>query len=278
MIGIFDADGLIYRAGFAAQKNAYLMLVDDKPIGVARTMREVTDKRGEYPAEASFRVEAKIEVEPAENAVHNLNSIIRSVADELGNPELRFYLSGPGNFRYSLATIQPYKGNRSPFAKPQHFDLLKRVLLEKYNATLAVGMEADDLVAIEATSLGKEAFLISNDKDLDMVPSIRYNWVSKKMWEVDQVSGYRSFYKQMLTGDTTDNIPGLPGIGEAKATKALAGIGNHKAMWKQVRNMYHEKYGSKYDGFRTTDEALLEIGRLLWIRRTIDEPLWEPPT
>ena len=49
------------------------------------------------------------------------------------------------------------------------------------------------------------------DKDLDGVPGWHYVWKGKRegVFYVTETEADRFFYTQMLTGDATDNIPGL---------------------------------------------------------------------
>jgi 5'-3' exonuclease len=68
-----------------------------------------------------------------------------------------------------------------------------------------------------------------------------------------------------LTGDRTDNIPGIKGIGDKKADKILDGLEEEEDLYRAVLEVY--KYNRDY---------LLEQGRLLWIRRKKEE-LWMLP-
>ena len=96
-------------------------------------------------------------------------------------------------------------------------------------------------------------------------------WMKKNM-ELNKVDGYieeqeaiKHFYKQLLTGDRTDNIRGLEGIGNKKAEKILKGLTKEKELYKAVL----EKYNNN-------KEYLLEQGRLLWIRKKKNQ-LWKLP-
>jgi len=103
-----------------------------------------------------------------------------------------------------------------------------------------------------------------------MIPGMHYNFRDENMYYVDPLLADRNFWKQMLTGDTVDNIPGCPGIGPSKAEKALGTLSPFE-MYPVVRAYYVLSYGDE------ADEKLLEQGRLLWIRRKKDE-FWNPPT
>jgi 5'-3' exonuclease len=65
---------------------------------------------------------------------------------------------------------------------------------------------------------------------------------------------YRSLMMQWLTGDTSDGIPGIKGVGPKKAEKILEGI-KTKDMEKVVRKAYADN--GYPDGIATRDYKLL---------------------
>ena len=85
------------------------------------------------------------------------------------------------------------------------------------------------------------------------------------MTKVTPDEGIKSFYTQILTGDTADNIVGLQGIGPKKAEKLLDGADTEDDLWDAVLKAY--------DG---DVDRVVENARLLWLRRYEGE-LWEPP-
>ena len=50
-----------------------------------------------------------------------------------------------------------------------------------------------------------------------MIPGKHYNWNKKIFETVDLQTGIQHFYKQMLIGDSSDNIIGINGIGKVKS-------------------------------------------------------------
>ena len=111
--------------------------------------------------------------------------------------------------------------------------------------------------------------IVSTDKDLDMIPGLHYDWVKEQGYIVSQEDAMRWFFTQMLTGDAVDNIPGVPGIGPKKAARALEGATTQEQMLEVVRTLYVQSYGV------LADDALLENGRLLWMRREPHQ-IWTP--
>lgn len=173
------------------------------------------------------------------------------------------FITGHNNYRKDIAKIQPYKGNRTA-PKPEHYDAMRKHLL-KMGCVEVEGQEADDAIGIAAYSSDpKDYTIITIDKDLNMIRGNHYNFVKKETTYIDEEEALKFFYTQLLTGDRTDNIQGIPGIGPAKAKKMLQGLSSEEELYKACKDAYGN------------DEALLENARLLWIRREPNQ-LWTPP-
>ena len=186
------------------------------------------------------------------------------VYTELDCNDYKAYITGKGNFRNLVATTAPYKGNRKDFQKPKHYDAL-RAYLQRLGAELVEGQEADDAIAIEATKEQDKCWIVSIDKDFDQVQGWHYNFVKKEKYYVTEEEGIRSFYTQILTGDRTDNILGIKGIGPVKAAKILENCTTERT--------FYDACVKAYDG---NIERVTENGVLLWLRRHPNQ-LWLPP-
>jgi|TARA_R110000796_G_scaffold10656_3_gene35336 hypothetical protein len=176
------------------------------------------------------------------------------------------YLTGSNNFRHDVAVSYPYKGNRKA-PKPDHLKPLRAHLIKEWNAYVCEGEEADDTIGIACTDKLDKCIIVTLDKDLDQLQGWHYNFHRKTHYYTTLQQAERFFYKQLLTGDTTDNIIGLKGIGPVKAEKIL---GTENISEKEM----YDKCLEAYDG----DEVrVLENARLLWLRRTPNQ-MWLPPT
>lgn len=173
------------------------------------------------------------------------------------------HLTGKGNFRDEIAVTRPYKGNRKGTKKPTHYQTLRNYLVWSWDAIIWEGFEADDAVAIEATELGENSVIVSLDKDLDQVVGWHYNFVKRLHYYVDDATAKLNFYKQFLTGDAVDNIEGVRGIGEKRATALLEGK-SEEEMWEIIV----EKLGY---------ERAMENGHLLYMLRSLHDT-FTPPT
>jgi hypothetical protein len=191
------------------------------------------------------------------------------------NPEfdLKVYLSSPKNFRHAIATTRPYKGNRKVEHRPTYEEDIKEYIKTTYDTYVGEDEEADDLMGIAQTKYGPEdSIIISLDKDLDQIPGLKYNFMHDVHYNVTQQQADYNFCLQLMTGDTTDNIPGLPGIGPGKGAKALHGLEHsYEEMMEEVERQYQI-----HSGKEDWAQYLLEQGQLLWIRRKPGE-FWTPP-
>ena len=166
------------------------------------------------------------------------------------------YLTGKNNFRHDVAVTVPYKGNRKA-EKPTHYHALRDYLVEKWDAEVIDGMEADDMLAIRQEVLGDKSIIVTLDKDLDQVVGWKYNFVKKDRYYITEEAGLLKFYCQFLEGDRVDNIIGAKGIGKVKAKKLLEGH-TEPVMWSLVV----EELGM---------DRAIENGHLLYMLRTVDD-------
>lgn len=156
------------------------------------------------------------------------------------------------NFRNEI--FPEYKATRPelpPELKPQ-FDLIHEAVEALNLHWLQMeGYEADDLIATYADLAlkeGKDVTIVSADKDLMQLirPGVEfYDGMKNKFFTPEDVKEKFGVYPervtdvQALAGDSTDNIPGIPGIGLKTAAElvnmfgSLAGVLEHAAEIKQ---------------------------------------------
>ena len=256
MIVHLDGDLIVYRAGFAAEKMHYYLIQKDEEYedDVAKHFqyqkdlkKYITDHELE---EKDYTIEARREVEPLKNALYNVKSLIKDCLDHLeaGEDELIVYLSGPDNYRNGVATLKPYKGNRDKQHRPVHADAIKQFMQKRYNVVMSVNEEADDVVGYSHYKMWLEdehsSVIATVDKDIDMIPGMHYNFVKEKAYYVTPDTADWYFLRQLLTGESTDNIPGVPGIGNVKAEAAL-GLAEDN-VWDAIVALYVQGYGDNW--------------------------------
>ena len=141
--------------------------------------------------------------------------------------KLRVAVKGKGNFRKDM--YPEYKANRKDLDEQLRKSLAYGIehMISYHDAFQADGMEADDLVAIwayEARELEKPYFIVGIDKDLLQIPGNHYNFNKKIHRFVDDDEADLNLNLQCLIGDSTDNIPGIKGVGPVKAKKILENV------------------------------------------------------
>jgi hypothetical protein len=215
--------------------------------------------------------------------------MVQGILDDVIATDYIIYLTGNTNYRTEIAVTQPYKGNR-PERKPVHFKEAREYLKSVFKATVTIDEEADDAMGIEAMNSFMPTVIATLDKDLDMIPGPHYNWRTGRMYNMTTLESLRCFYKQLLMGDTTDNIRGIKNIGPKTAEKLLNNCKNEDEMFSVVLNTYYQHIWNTKNsvGLSETDEEFREIcmeiakrriqenGILLWIRRKEGE-MWKLP-
>jgi len=268
---LVDGDIIVFRAGFACEKTAYFLEHNGVPMRF-QYKKELDSYMVENDL-VGHPYEKDVELEPVQNALHTTKLMIENIKDAIGvsDDELVICVSGPNNFRNSVATIKPYKGNRDKAHRPTHEAMIKEYLTTEWGSRVSDNQEADDDMgqaqwAEWVAGNEEESIIVSLDKDLMMIPGLHYNFVKSEMTMVSLQNADRNFWAQMLMGDSTDNIPGIPGFGPVKANALVQDRGHEQV----IADMYKRMYGPAWR------DAMTEIGRLIWIRREKDE-WWEIP-
>lgn len=163
-----------------------------------------------------------------------------------------FFLSGSTNFRKKYPW---YKANRKDAPKPRHIQALRKHLIDTYEAVVSVDEEADDLMG--KAQKDHTTCITTTDKDLDQIPGWHYNWRKNRLYWVSRNQGLMFFYHQMITGDTADNVKGIPKKGPKSAENVLSGLSPDEA-----RNAVAKAYGDA-----GISDQLKENAEVLWIRR-----------
>jgi 5'-3' exonuclease len=173
---------------------------------------------------------------------------------------------GKENFRMSFYT--DYKntpGRHESKAKNPYFFELRDHLVSEGRMVPADAMEADDLVRIwseEQKELGNITVIASVDKDLQCIPGAHYLIHRGELIHVTEEYADVHYWKQILTGDSVDNIRGIKGIGPKKAALVLEGATTSKERKQRVIDKYYEVYGNNWK------EEMMHNGTLIHIMRT----------
>ena len=180
------------------------------------------------------------------NAIYGFLNILFKMLEE-EKPDyltVAFDLHAP-TFRHQM--YDAYKGTRKPMPSElrEQVPVMKDVLAAMGVAVISKeGYEADDLlgtVAKRSEAKGMDVTVLSGDRDLLQLATdhicIRIpktkggkttieDYFAKDVQEAYQLSPLQIIELKALMGDTADNIPGLPGVGEKTATKILLEYGS----------------------------------------------------
>jgi hypothetical protein len=199
------------------------------------------------------------------------------------------------NFREKVAERKEYKGNRKGTSKPDCYDRLTDYILATYNCVMAEGLEADDLLSIHQRAAPPDTTIIcSRDKDLRITPGMHFGWecgkqsqfgpemvtelgrlkciyrgqTAKGLPKLHEVkgTGLLFFCAQLIKGDNTDNIPGVPKKGWKCVKETLIGVKTYEEALCRVRDLYIGYFGVEH-----WEEEMLEQARLLWMVAELDE-------
>ena len=286
-IAFLDGDEIVYNAGFASQHKWYYVYdINETNEGEWFAKFKYKKEAVEYcntwlggvhkPEEDSgFGVIVpQIKVDPEGIARYNADQYIKAIKKATNAKNIVLLFSHSDNFRNDIASFQPYKGSRATAPKPVHYSEIKKHLVIEYEAEAWEYFEADDLLGC----YGMESFLykqnnviVTNDKDLNMIPGWRYYPNKKVLTWISYQEASDFFFVQWLTGDATDDIPGIYKVSgnKVKATKKLKEwvlegrdpFERYARVWQAYRD------ADCYDDEDDTTSIVLEIGRLLWMKR-----------
>jgi DNA polymerase-1 len=184
----------------------------------------------------AFRCAVSVtEDEPEELAIYRVDVLIQQIIEATEADSYRVFVKGDNNFRYKI--YPEYKANRKEFIDPVHRAVCHNHLLLEHNAIPAEFGEADDMLGIYQEG---NTVICSIDKDLLMIPGRHYNFVKVEHSRVKPQDGLRTFYKQMMIGDRSDNLIGVEGIGPKKADKLIDPLDDEQDMFDVVYDKYKE--------------------------------------
>ena len=256
MRALIDGDLILYRACHAVQNRWYVAYEGGIPVGCSPRKKD---------CEGYDQVEyhTTIDEDSYWRGCKIIEEMVEKIMTETGATTGTVFLTGVGNFRAEL--YPEYKGHRPE--KPILYLQLKEFFVHNLDFDVQVvdGMEADDALGINQTN---ETIICSYDKDLRMIPGKHYDFNKQAFFEVHPEAAKRIFYAQVLTGDSTDNIPGLHRVGKVTALKILEGAQTEQEMWERVLAAYRE-----HD---IVEEEVIRNAQLIWIMREADT-IWSPP-
>lgn len=151
-------------------------------------------------------------------ACWQLDKIIEGILEDVKPDTYKLYISGSGNFRYSI--YPEYKANRTDMVRPMHLGTMREHLVQHWKAHVSDGCEADDMLGIDG--YGKANVVLGHiDKDIDCIPGQHYNYNKNEWYSLDERESWNAFCMQLVQGDKGDNIPGFDGKMRPKLPQKL---------------------------------------------------------
>lgn len=274
-----EADEVLYRAALSVEKRCYKVELaggEVHDLSNEYTKTEIINMMADKGRELDkhYKLDFYREAEPLSHATFLADRILRGISKHGDNMRLFLSPSDKSNFRHAKAvTPGPngpgYKAGRAD--KPLLYEGVRAHLIERYGAEETHGYEADDALGLYQT---RNTIASHIDKDINMIVGEHLNWVSGVRYsckdpghlEVNNKNkvvggGLKFFYLQLLTGDRTDNIPGIGRCGPKTGYNLLSEASEEQEMIDIVVGQYQEKFPE------TWRERLLEIADLIWICR-----------
>ena len=188
------------------------------------------------------------------NAIYGFLNILFKILDEESPDYLTvaFDVKAP-TFRHEM--FKEYKGTRKPMPEElrEQVPVMKEVLQAMGIRIIEqAGYEADDLlgtIAKRAEAEGIEVSLVSGDRDLLQIATDRIriripktkggrteieNYYAADVEAKYQVNPVQFIDLKALMGDTADNIPGVPKVGEKTATDLMVQFGSLDGIYEHI--------------------------------------------
>jgi DNA polymerase-1 len=197
------------------------------------------------------------------NALHGWVKSIWKLADQ-EKPEGTLVFFDLGGAQDRLAIHPEYKAQREEMPEALAKQLPYVRSLTRALGCVGIeleGVESDDLLAAEAVALaraGHEVLIVSSDKDFAQIVDERIKILlppptanPKLGWQVRDAAGVREKFGVppaqiadylALVGDTSDNIPGINGVGPKTAAKWLAEWGSLEGVIAHAAELQPERF------------------------------------
>ncbi|MDI6753846.1 MAG: DNA polymerase I [Thermodesulfobacteriota bacterium] len=193
------------------------------------------------------------------NATYGFTNMLLKVLREQELEYVAVVFDAPGpTFRHEV--FGGYKAHRPAMPENLRTQIphIKEIVRALHIPTLEKeGYEADDLIGTmvkKAEAEGIDTVIISGDKDLMQLITPRvtmYDPMKEKTFQIPEVTEYfgvtpdKVIEVMGLSGDSSDNIPGVPGIGKKTAVQLIEEFGSIEELLKNVTGVKNAKIRDK---------------------------------
>jgi DNA polymerase-1 len=194
---LIDADSIMYTATYFPEDSLIDFPTEEEQI-----------------EEAKYRTRTKLQ--EIQNNVEEWFNIVQTY----------IFIGGKNNFRYKI--FPEYKANRATAIKSPYLPIVRQYMIDELLAIESHGGEADDYI-IDGIQISEGNCIVSSiDKDVlyhaANVPLYDYRGHTNTLGEFKYISTKESRLAratQVVTGDSTDGIPGAKGVGKAWCDKNM---------------------------------------------------------
>lgn len=221
------------------------------------------------------------------NAVFGFIAMLLKFID-ISNPDAIVCAFDAGRPKFRTEALEQYKAQRPPMdpGLKAQFPIIEELLESMSIPVVRVtGWEGDDIlgtVAARDEELGYRTLLVSGDKDVYQLCSELTHVVTTRKGITDvalygpgevrerygvEPSQFPDFLG--LKGDSSDNIPGVPGVGDKTAAKLLGAYGSLEGIYEHI----DELRGKQKERMEENREAAFTSRKVATIVRDLDFPL-----
>lgn len=272
---IIDADYIKYMAAACGEKRSIVVI--NKSSGDEYRFKTRTEfcgrtanKNGGWLGEHNLAKDTNLSAEDFiitdvqdkldfENCTNVIDFQIKKALQTLGTNKYKTFIGRGDSFRVERSTLLKYKGQRTTQLKPLYLTDVEDYIINKYNADVVTGIEADDMCVMECYKQ-PDVILIGVDKDYYGQPVKYYNvntnagtincdcFGKLALNDKKEVKGYGRLhlYYQVCAGDKSDNYCANAASdvkwGEMSAYNALKDCKNDKEAWLAVEKVFKLLY------------------------------------
>ena len=221
------------------------------------------------------------------NAVFGFIAMLLKFID-ISNPDVIVCAFDAGRPKFRTEALEQYKAQRPPMdpGLKAQFPIIEELLESMSIPVVRVtGWEGDDIlgtVAARDEELGYRTLLVSGDKDVYQLCSELTHVVTTRKGITDvaiygpgevrerygvEPSQFPDFLG--LKGDSSDNIPGVPGVGDKTAAKLLGAYGSLEGIYEHI----DELRGKQKERMEENRDAAFTSRKVATIVRDLDFPL-----
>lgn len=287
---LIDADSFLFASAAVCERHSYIVKKADGSLHGPLTKRGDATRLMDSAADELFTHTELLPYEYARKAaVGKIEEAQAKAAARYGAVRPVIILSGSGNFRERVNARVPYKSNRASTPRPAHLHRLRQMAINEMGAQLIHLMEADDELGIRMTEK-PDSIACSIDKDIRQLPG-EHMIPEKGFMKVSERSATLRLYAQILSGDTTDGVPGCYRVGPDGAqqriletSKGIPADELEAVLWTAVLAAYTRSVEQHADkcGYSDGKAAALETARFVHLLRQRPKDntfpkLWSPP-